>query len=119
MRKMITSEPASTAASTAAYNERRSRYWSAKRARIFLDAYPGEAFDATLLSASPVATAGLDSPVRNFLAKRLAATKRGGNSIAGNIVFRRAEAAADNYDSGAPQRRSARVLNGELLFNFH
>lgn len=40
----------------------------ATRARVYLDAYPGEAFDATLASASPVATAGLDSPVRNFVA---------------------------------------------------
>lgn len=38
------------------------------RARVYLDAYPGEAFEATLESASPVATAGLDSPVRNFMA---------------------------------------------------
>ena len=41
---------------------------AAKHARVFLDAYPNESFDATLLSASPVATAGLDTPVRNFLA---------------------------------------------------
>ncbi|HWR50992.1 MAG TPA: HlyD family efflux transporter periplasmic adaptor subunit [Bryobacteraceae bacterium] len=40
----------------------------ATRARVYLDAYPGELFDATLESASPVATAGLDSPVRNFVA---------------------------------------------------
>ena len=40
----------------------------ATRARIFLDAYPTESFDATLQSASPVANAGLDSPVRNFMA---------------------------------------------------
>ena len=39
---------------------------SATRARVFLDAYPGVSFDATLLAASPVATAGMDSPVRNF-----------------------------------------------------
>lgn len=41
---------------------------NASRARVFLDAYPDEAFEATLQSASPVATSGLDSPVRNFLA---------------------------------------------------
>jgi hypothetical protein len=41
---------------------------SATRARVYLDAYPGESFDATLQSASPVATAGLDTPVRNFVA---------------------------------------------------
>jgi multidrug resistance efflux pump len=40
----------------------------ATKARVYLDAYPGESFDATLESASPVATAGLDSPVRNFVA---------------------------------------------------
>ncbi len=40
----------------------------AAHARIYLDAYPNEAFDATLQSASPVANAGLDSPVRNFMA---------------------------------------------------
>jgi multidrug resistance efflux pump len=38
----------------------------ATRARVFLDAYPGESFEATLQSASPVATAGIDTPVRNF-----------------------------------------------------
>jgi HlyD family secretion protein len=41
---------------------------NATRARVYLDAYPGVVFDATLQSASPVATAGLDSPVRNFVA---------------------------------------------------
>ncbi len=40
----------------------------ATRARVFLDAYPGVVFDATLQSASPVATAGIDSPVRTFTA---------------------------------------------------
>ena len=40
----------------------------AARARIYLDAYPNEVFDATLQTASPVANAGMDSPVRNFLA---------------------------------------------------
>jgi multidrug resistance efflux pump len=35
-------------------------------ARITLDAYPGVSFDAELQSANPVATAGLDSPVRTF-----------------------------------------------------
>jgi HlyD family secretion protein len=40
----------------------------ATRAKVYLDAYPGESFDATLQSASPVATSGLDSPVRNFIA---------------------------------------------------
>jgi HlyD family secretion protein len=38
----------------------------ASRARVFLDAYPNESFEATLQSASPVATAGIDTPVRNF-----------------------------------------------------
>jgi multidrug resistance efflux pump len=38
------------------------------RARVFLDAYPGVVFDAELQSASVVATAGMDSPVRNFTA---------------------------------------------------
>lgn len=41
---------------------------NAAHARVYLDAYPEESFDATLQSASPVATAGLDSPVRNFIA---------------------------------------------------
>ena len=41
---------------------------TAMRAKVYLDAYPGEAFNAVLQSASPVATAGLDSPVRNFTA---------------------------------------------------
>jgi HlyD family secretion protein len=40
----------------------------ATRARVFLDAYPGVAFDAVLQSASPIATAGIDSPVRTFTA---------------------------------------------------
>ena len=41
---------------------------NATRARVYLDAYPGEAFEAVLESASPIATAGFDSPVRNFTA---------------------------------------------------
>lgn len=41
---------------------------SGARARVYLDAYPGESFTATLQSASPVATAGFDTPVRNFTA---------------------------------------------------
>ena len=41
---------------------------NATRARVYLDAYPGVTFDATLQSASPIATAGVDSPVRNFVA---------------------------------------------------
>jgi len=39
------------------------------RARVFLDAYPGIAFDAHLESASPVAAGGLQSPIRSFSAK--------------------------------------------------
>lgn len=39
----------------------------ASRAKVFLDAYPAESFDAKLQTASPVATTGLDSPVRNFV----------------------------------------------------
>jgi multidrug resistance efflux pump len=39
------------------------------RARVFLDAYPGVAFDAHLESASPVAAGGLQSPIRAFSAK--------------------------------------------------
>jgi hypothetical protein len=39
----------------------------ASRAKVFLDAYPGESFDAKLQAASPVATTGLDTPVRNFV----------------------------------------------------
>jgi hypothetical protein len=41
---------------------------NATHARVYLDAYPGVSFDATLQSASPIATAGVDSPVRNFVA---------------------------------------------------
>jgi hypothetical protein len=40
----------------------------AARAHVYLDAYPSESFDAALESASPVATAGLDSPIRTFVA---------------------------------------------------
>lgn len=39
------------------------------RARLYLDAYPGAEFEAELESASPVATAGLDTPVRTFSAR--------------------------------------------------
>ncbi len=39
------------------------------KARVFLDAYPGVAFDAHLESASPVASGGLQSPIRAFTAK--------------------------------------------------
>jgi multidrug efflux pump subunit AcrA (membrane-fusion protein) len=35
-------------------------------AKITLDAYPGASFDAELQSSNPVATAGVDSPVRTF-----------------------------------------------------
>jgi HlyD family secretion protein len=35
-------------------------------ARLYLDAYPGAVFEAKLETASPVATAGIDSPVRTF-----------------------------------------------------
>jgi HlyD family secretion protein len=38
-------------------------------AKVFLDAYPGTQFDAELETTSPVATAGLDSPVRTFTAR--------------------------------------------------
>ena len=38
------------------------------RARLYLDAYPNAIFDARLETASPVATAGMDSPVRTFTA---------------------------------------------------
>jgi multidrug resistance efflux pump len=36
------------------------------RARLYLDAYPGVVFDASLRFANPVATTGVDSPVRTF-----------------------------------------------------
>jgi multidrug resistance efflux pump len=39
------------------------------KARVFLDAYPGVAFEAHLESASPVASGGLQSPIRSFAAK--------------------------------------------------
>lgn len=38
-------------------------------AKLFLDAYPGAVFQAEMLSASPIAIAGLDSPVRSFSAR--------------------------------------------------
>jgi multidrug resistance efflux pump len=41
----------------------------AASARAYLDAYPGAVFDARLESASPVASAGLDSPIRTFSAR--------------------------------------------------
>lgn len=42
---------------------------NAARAKVFLDAYPGTEFRAVLETSSLVATAGLDSPVRSFLAR--------------------------------------------------
>jgi hypothetical protein len=41
----------------------------AARARLYLDAYPGAEFDAELEFASPVATGGVDSPLRTFSAR--------------------------------------------------
>lgn len=38
-------------------------------AKVFVDAYPNIAFEAQLESASPVATAGLESPVKSFTAR--------------------------------------------------
>jgi len=40
----------------------------AAKAKLYLDAYPGATFDATLENASPVATGGFESPVRSFTA---------------------------------------------------
>ena len=40
----------------------------AVKAKLYLDAYPGATFDATLENASPVATGGFESPVRSFAA---------------------------------------------------
>jgi multidrug resistance efflux pump len=39
------------------------------RARVLLDAYPGAVFEAHLESASPVASGGLQSPIRAFSAR--------------------------------------------------
>jgi multidrug efflux pump subunit AcrA (membrane-fusion protein) len=39
------------------------------RAKLYLDAYPDAAFEAVLESASPVATAALNTPVRTFAAR--------------------------------------------------
>lgn len=39
------------------------------RARVLLDAYPGAVFDARLESSSPVASGGLQSPIRSFTAR--------------------------------------------------
>lgn len=36
------------------------------KAKLYLDAYPGAEFEAELVTASPIAVAGLDSPVRSF-----------------------------------------------------
>lgn len=38
-------------------------------AKLFVDAYPGTVFQAEMLTASPIAIAGLDSPVRAFSAR--------------------------------------------------
>lgn len=38
-------------------------------AKLYLDAYPGAEFNAEMLTASPIAVAGLDSPVRSFSAR--------------------------------------------------
>lgn len=38
------------------------------KAKLYLDAYPGATFDANLENASPIATGGIDSPVRSFMA---------------------------------------------------
>ncbi len=40
----------------------------ASKAKLYVDAYPGEVFDAKMESASPIATPGTDSPVRTFSA---------------------------------------------------
>ena len=42
---------------------------NAAHAKVYLDAYPNVAFDAQLESASPVATGGLESPVKSFTAR--------------------------------------------------
>lgn len=39
------------------------------QAKLYLDAYPGAEFLAEMVSASPIAVAGLDSPVRSFAAR--------------------------------------------------
>ncbi len=39
---------------------------SGAKGKLFVDAYPGEMFDAKLESSSPIATPGTDSPVRTF-----------------------------------------------------
>jgi len=39
------------------------------KAKVYLDAYPKLVFDAVLESASPVATSGLESPVKTFTAR--------------------------------------------------
>jgi hypothetical protein len=42
---------------------------SGAHAKIRLDAYPGAVFDAHFESASPVASGGLDSPIKFFTAR--------------------------------------------------
>jgi len=39
------------------------------RGKVYLDAYPDLVFDAYLESASPVATSGLDNPIKSFAAR--------------------------------------------------
>ncbi|PYT14055.1 MAG: HlyD family secretion protein [Acidobacteria bacterium] len=39
------------------------------RAKVYLDAYPGAVFDAHLEAASPVASGGIQSPIRSFTAR--------------------------------------------------
>lgn len=42
---------------------------NAAKGKVYLDAYPDSSFDAELETASLVATSGVDSPVRSFLAR--------------------------------------------------
>ena len=42
---------------------------TATHAKVYIDAYSNLVFDAQLESASPVATAGLESPVKSFATK--------------------------------------------------
>jgi multidrug resistance efflux pump len=39
------------------------------RATVYLDAYPGKGFQATFESASPVASSGMDDPIKTFSAR--------------------------------------------------
>lgn len=88
----------------------------ATHARVFLDAYPGESFDATLASASPVATAGLDSPVRNFVAifSIKQQSPRLLPDLSAALEIERSEVHNPSADKRAPVETAGRVAPAEV-----